>query len=922
MAEREDGLLDLWREQPAAEEKRRAWPSGGLHLLRLEVENVFCYQRAEVEFEPGLAVIAGPNGSGKSSLLESIFFALYGSRACPAMGRSLAEVLREGARQGRVSLDFLCGGRRWATEMGLKRQGERVLSERESCRLLREDGMEWLGVEEVTAQIQELLHMDRDDFTNAVYVRQGEIDRLIRAGEEERRGMLDRLLRLERLDSYVTRAREGAARAVNRRMAALEGELAGVNRELLALEAEALPRTWASLKGEIEQKEAERASLDKEWARLEEERADLRERLRRLALAEKELQELELEREEKSRRAKGHEGELERLRLLLTGLQGQEEEQRVQLEGLLKGLSDDQLLPLERGEGRGLEGALAEIRRRLEELRAEIQSGREGLARLEAELGHLQKELESLDSEAYELRSELAAAQEREGAGKQELERLESVLSEMEAKAKALASRVGLEALEGEALRAHQAAHAEQRERAREREERLRGELVAARTRREELERELSEKEGLIQAGRCPTCGQPIRAASFAELLTGLREEGQRLEELFPQLQGELEQLAAESLAREEERKALDRLALLAVELQAKREQLEEKRQGLLKSAGQRQALEERLNRAEEELKAHEAALAAKGEDRAALNAELATLTARLEGLEEEQARLEELARLNVELLKTRAKVEEAEARKQATLEGLGGLREDVARLERKCSQLRAEVSERARYEREGARLLEALKELEGRKALLQREYAALLDRRGLVAGKLERLKSLQEEQRRVAEEVEGLRELGAEVAELEELYRRAKGELRRRNVAAIAHQFNHLFRLMDTGESYSRALIDEGYRIEVELKDGRRMDPAIMSGGERALINIALRCAIHRVLARAAGPLPLILDEPTIYLDRERVQRLQLLLEELGAQVGQVLVVSHEEGLVEGADHEYRTEKGRGNISTVRRVR
>jgi DNA repair exonuclease SbcCD ATPase subunit len=44
--------------------------------------------------------------------------------------------------------------------------------------------------------------------------------------------------------------------------------------------------------------------------------------------------------------------------------------------------------------------------------------------------------------------------------------------------------------------------------------------------------------------------------------------------------------------------------------------------------------------------------------------------------------------------------------------------------------------------------------------------------------------------------------------------------------------------------------------------------------------------------------------------------------LEELGSQLGQVLVVSHEEGLVEGADHEYRTEKGRDNISTVRKVR
>jgi DNA repair exonuclease SbcCD ATPase subunit len=63
-------------------------------------------------------------------------------------------------------------------------------------------------------------------------------------------------------------------------------------------------------------------------------------------------------------------------------------------------------------------------------------------------------------------------------------------------------------------------------------------------------------------------------------------------------------------------------------------------------------------------------------------------------------------------------------------------------------------------------------------------------------------------------------------------------------------------------------------------------------------------------------------LDEPTIYLDRDRIHRLQFLLEDLGRRVGQVIVVSHEVGLVEGADHEYRTEKSSENISTIYKVR
>jgi DNA repair exonuclease SbcCD ATPase subunit len=41
-----------------------------------------------------------------------------------------------------------------------------------------------------------------------------------------------------------------------------------------------------------------------------------------------------------------------------------------------------------------------------------------------------------------------------------------------------------------------------------------------------------------------------------------------------------------------------------------------------------------------------------------------------------------------------------------------------------------------------------------------------------------------------------------------------------------------------------------------------------------------------------------------------------------LGRRIGQVIVVSHEVGLVEGADHEYRTEKGSDNISIIYKVR
>jgi len=186
----------------------------------------------------------------------------------------------------------------------------------------------------------------------------------------------------------------------------------------------------------------------------------------------------------------------------------------------------------------------------------------------------------------------------------------------------------------------------------------------------------------------------------------------------------------------------------------------------------------------------------------------------------------------------------------------------------------------------------------------------------------LEHLKRLQDEMARVTREQEDVKKLIAELDEIVSVYQSTKVALRQRNLEALNYYFNEFFSTMDSGDSYSRVMVRDDYEIAVELKNGRTINPSLMSGGERALTNIALRCAIHQVLAKAVRRMPLILDEPTIYLDRDRIHRLQFLLEDLGRRVGQVIVVSHEVGLVEGADHEYRTEKGSDNISIIYKVR
>jgi len=976
MSKREPSLLDLLSEL----ERARAAGAGaeadidadgalgptagrggrqGLRLLRLELENIFCYREAELELEEGITVISGPNGSGKSSLLEAIFFALYGSRAGPAMGRSLGGILREGARAGRVKLEFLLGGWRYTAQVGLRRQGDRVLSEREETFLKRDDGLEWRGAEQAAGQLQELLHMDRDDFVNCVYVRQGEIDRLIRAGEEERRGMIDRLLRLEQLDRYATRAKEGARRAVNRQVDISEGRVASLKEELAALEKKDLARQQAIIKEERARLQGELERLEQELAKLERLRSGLAEQLRRLEEVARELAEAQRHHQEKKERLRERKRREEQLKLALKGLTGKRAELEKRLRAHLERLAPE----LEEGQVAGVLAALreakklaeieplaqlqAETKAHLEELEGQLQREREELAKLRARGQQLAKLVENLDSQLFELREELAS---REEAHRAERERLQRAEAELEALRREGAERLAelkglgldrssslgevlssggellpegldldLEALplaklkeaQAEALAALEGASSREREA-----------LIEARARRDQLQRELKEAKELLSSGRCPTCKQPVTPEVLGDHLAHLEQE---LDEAVRELTAHEERLERIEGQREAHRKAgellaglettLTKVKLTGSHLAEQRERLARWEEELAELRRKQQSLDKELRHEEGEL--------------ARLEEELRRREAKLEGLEEEaksaraiMEELEQLKALAEELLRLQEELRGREEARKELLGAIGELREDLAELERRISKLQGELPDRDA-------LLGKLASLEAELARRQEEREGLrkeleeLDRRwGMVEQELERLHQLEVEHERAAARLASLRKLREEVDRLEEFYQAVKRELRQRNVAALGRYFEHFFRLMDSGETYSRALITEDYQIWIELKDGRRLDPALMSGGERALINIALRCAIHEVLARAVRTMPLILDEPTIYLDRERVGRLGLLLEELGRRVGQVIVVSHEENLLESADHEYRTMKGRDNVSTVRKIR
>ena len=209
----------------------------------------------------------------------------------------------------------------------------------------------------------------------------------------------------------------------------------------------------------------------------------------------------------------------------------------------------------------------------------------------------------------------------------------------------------------------------------------------------------------------------------------------------------------------------------------------------------------------------------------------------------------------------------------------------------------------------------------------LQERRDELQSRIGSVESELDQLDGLREERDALAARVDALESLHDETEALEAMYGDLRADLRQRNVETLGRMLNETFDLVYGNDAYSHIRLDGEYELTVFQKDGTELAPDQLSGGERALFNLSLRCAIYRLLAEGidgAAPMPpLILDEPTVFLDSGHVSRLVDLVDEMRSLgVRQIVIVSHDDELVGAADDLVRVEKDpTSNRSAVERV-
>jgi exonuclease SbcC len=882
-----------------------------VRFRRIALENFNCFADAELTLDPGVTVVHGVNGSGKSSLLEACFFALYGHRALDA---TLDEVVTTGEEEARVELQFAHGGGDYHVERRVKLRGGGATNDK--CVLETPEGpIE--GVQDVRAYVTELLRMDTEAFVNCAYVRQGEVNKLINAGPAARQDMIDDLLQLGTLEEYRERAsdaRVGVKRVRDGRREVLDD----VTDRVEAKEDEDLHEQLNGLESELSEVEGEISELESQRETAVETRDRAREILESHEEKREEMAELAADIEELEEAIAAAEAEreeaAERIAELTTAAEEHRETAReavrtAQSAGDADVETDIDVSPAD-PEPETIEAAVDALETRIEAVDERIQerllekqeyAGDAERARERAE--ELETEAESTREEAEELEAELEATREAVADGREQVAQLEERIE-------------GLEATFDDAPCDPDGADdlvADRREAladAREEVTSLEGDLGHARER-------VAEAESLLAEGKCPECGQPVEDSPHVERVD---EDRERVAELEAELEAARETVAEREAALERAEGLAERAADLAEVRndRANAAELLAEREGGLDDDAERIA--DRREQAEELAEAaaekREAATAADERVETAkgaigeLNGEKATLKRRRDLLADALSALADAADVDGELDRLRDRRESLASENDLRRETLAEKRDRKSELEDAFDEERVEHAEG-----ELERALEYIEQADGRLETLRERRDDLQASIGATRNEIEALEELRERRDELAGVVGRLDSLYAEAEQLESMYADLRAELRQQNVEKLERLLNETFDLVYTNDAYAHIELDGSYELTVYQKDDEPLAPEQLSGGERALFNLSLRCAVYRLLAEGiegTAPMPpLILDEPTVFLDSGHVSKLVDLVESMrDLGVEQILVVSHDEELVGAADDLVRVRK------------
>ncbi|HJH31890.1 MAG TPA: hypothetical protein C5S50_06880 [Methanosarcinaceae archaeon] len=876
-----------------------------MKLKRLQIENIRSYKNLDISFDSGVTVVSGVNGSGKSSLLEACFSGLFGSKTL-SPGFVLADMIHKGETKAAIMLEFEQNGREYVIKQGY-RYNPKTGNASSSGSVLTVDGE--ILVDQATQTydaVRALLNMDEKAYTNCVYIRQGEIDVLINAKPKDRQRMIDDLLQLGRLEEY--RERAGSARVGVGRLKRDVGEKAkDVQAEIDKIDSE---KPHDKLNRSREMSVRIQAKIDELDIKKDAAKSKMNEynktisEYSALSVTKDSINSQVIEFNAKKTAAFK---KIESIRNDILSKNTTIRSIKADTTGLKKeiGFDDDDIkavvLEMEEDERRTRDNvSTIEGKHRLLE---------NGMALKRESVKDMEKQLSAIRKTVQELKGDISSTQQGIEISGDSLKVLDEKRQVAVGKVESLGFTVEkLDNIEDimELLTDQQ--------------QKLHGREREISTLITEFNKRIKKSKNLLAKGMCPTCGQDLKGSSIGE--TTAEDEKQQL-----QLNGELSDIRSKQVEINEKVERVKSLKthaktiancirdieLLSSKVETSRKLLDDYNARIAGEEGKAVELDGRKSGF---------VLAI---DKADM--EISDLIKEKDGAKGEHAKTKESLRIAKKIQDNISELDKS----QDTIKQLDGKIGDIQTM---IGLFESQVNERKE------RLVEVNKnigtidinDLRAKSKQFESAYANIgvqirnMSREkdnvqkdvGRLENEIRRLSSLEDNLKVLKNKSDYLHAVYRDATSLENMYLRIRAELRTRNIGALDAVLNEMFSFMYSNNAYSHIKMDAEYNLIVYEKDGTTLEPKLLSGGERAIFNLVLRCAIYRLLSLGVGGVsrgtalpPLILDEPTVFLDRGHVQQLIKLIDMMrDIGVGQILIVSHDESLIDSADHVFVVEK------------
>ncbi len=175
-------------------------------LKKISLNNIRSYEQQEIEFSEGSVLLSGDIGSGKTSILLAIEFALFGLQP----GQRGSALLRNGAKEGGVSIEFEVGGKDVLIERTMKKG--KTISQDYSAITIDGEKQE-IAVTELKSKVLELLNYPKEFskkqnllYRFTVYTPQEEMKEIILQDSETRVNTLRHIFEIDKYKRIIENA--------------------------------------------------------------------------------------------------------------------------------------------------------------------------------------------------------------------------------------------------------------------------------------------------------------------------------------------------------------------------------------------------------------------------------------------------------------------------------------------------------------------------------------------------------------------------------------------------------------------------------------------------------------------------------------------------------------------------------------------